>query len=771
MFKRLTYGIGGITLLGLVMFANTPVFAGTGRVIDDNNRVVMKGNVHPKARPENDIGTTDSSLPMERMVFTLKRSPAKQANLEKLLADQLDSASPNYHHWLTPEEFGNQFGLNDDEIGAITAWLTSQGFSIDEVGKGRNWINFSGQVHHVESAFRTKMHDYKVDGQIHHANAQEPSIPRALASQVAGVVSLHNFPLKALNTGAKLLATENVQPAYTDPTDGSHHLMVPGDFATIYNVNPLYNAGINGSGVSIAIVGHTNPPINDWSIFRDMMGLPNNPPQVITNVDPGDVSYNEDIEADLDVEWAGAVAKNATIIFVTSKSVATDGALLSIQFIVNNNVAPIMSTSFSACESMLSSAANAFFNNFWSQAAAQGITSFVASGDYGAGDCTTTDSNGNILSWALGVNGIASTPYNVAVGGTMFNEGSGNFWNIFNETGFSSALSYIPEVVWNENGMGGATGGGASSLYAKPIWQVGPGVPADGMRDIPDVSLAASLHDAYYVVVQGQPVPGGGVGGTSASSPAFAGLMALIVQKTGERQGNINPKLYQLGYSQYNLNGPKVFHDITSGNNSFQGVTGYTAGVGYDLATGLGSVDATVLVNNWPVQGGSYPAIANGGWNYNIPLYLPPGATSPTATSTYCASWGEYDCDFTRPTPLFGYISATSFAGSVPLYLPSGVAYPEGLTTSSTYCFSMGEYECDGYRTAPLFGYISATSFAASVPLYLPPSATSPTATNTYCANWGEYDCDFTRPTPLFGYMASPYCPFGGTFSGVTCNR
>jgi subtilase family serine protease len=568
------------------------------RPIDDNDTVVLPGNVYALARPEFDQGATRSSLRMERMILTLKRSPEKQVEVDTLFAELHDPSSPNYQRWVTPEEFGERFGPAPEDIEAIARWLMSHGFVVEEVAKGRAWVNFSGTVADVERAFRTQIHDYYIDGRLYHANVQDPSIPRALADVVAGVVSLHNFPRTMMHSKISPLMRTDLMPDYTS---GATHYLSPNDFSTIYNVNALYNAGIDGNGQNIAIVGRTHPSSSDWTTFRSMMGLSTNPPQVIVNgPDPGDLGGDEDVEADLDVEWSGAVAKNAGILFVVSKSTySTDGVDLSAQYIVNNNLAPVMSTSFSACESDLGTAGNNFYNDLWQQAAAQGITSFVSSGDAGAAGC---NSGSDTVGSGLGVNGLASTPYNVAVGGTQFNEGSGSYWNTSNGSGYASAVSYIPEVVWNQSGVtpGGSglwsTGGGASLEYDKPAWQASPGVPEDGQRDVPDISLSAATHDAYLVETRGALY---GVGGTSASSPSFAGLMALIVQNTGQRQGNANTRLYQLGNSQYGVSGAVVFHDSTSGDNSVPGVTGYSGTTGYDLCTGLGSVDAFALVNNW----------------------------------------------------------------------------------------------------------------------------------------------------------------------------
>jgi len=600
-------------LAGLTSASASTSFARPHRSIDDNDTVVLSGNIHPHARPESDVGATDPALVMERMVLSLRMPADKQEELNRLLADQQDPASPDYHRWLTPEQFGERFGAEQDDIDELTAWLTSHGFTVEKMPKGRSWINFSGTVAGVERTFRTRMREYHINGRRRHANDRDPEIPRGITDLVNGIVSLHNFPRKTMNSGIRQLAQEELIPEYTS---GSRHYISPADFATIYNVNALYNEGVDGSGQSIAIVGRTHPSSTNWSSFRSQMGLPANPPLVIVNgTDPGDQGADENGEADLDVEWSGAVARNATVKFVVSASTnTTDGVDLSAQYIVDNNLAAVMSTSFGQCESLMGSAENAFYRNLWQRAAAQGITSFVSSGDSGVAGCSGASATSATVK---GVNGLASTPYNVAVGGTQFNEGGGTYWNSVNGAGYSSAIGYIPETAWNESATvtGGSglwsTGGGVSSIYSKPAWQVSPGVPADGKRDVPDVSLTSAIHDGYLVRTQGSLSV---IGGTSAAAPAFAGLMALIVQKTGQRQGNANPRLYQIGNAQYGSGGAKVFHDIVSGNNSVPGLTGYAAATGYDLATGLGSVDAYALASQFMPSIGSQtvPAVF---WN------------------------------------------------------------------------------------------------------------------------------------------------------------
>lgn len=561
--------------------------------IDEEQRVALRGNLHPLANARYDVGMVAADYPMERMILTLLPDSSQGQTLDEFVSSLYNAESPSYHQWLTPSEYAERFGASNSDVTQIVDWLRSHGFESIDVSIGRQAIVFSGTAAQVRAAFHTSIHAYNVAGEIHHANAQEPEIPLALAQVVGGVVSLHDFRSSVMHRPVGKIA-----PQFTS---GGSHYLAPPDFATIYDLGPAYQQSINGSGQSVAIVARSNIRLTDVAQFRSSFGLPANSPQIILNgPDPGIWDANEETEADLDAEWSGAVAKNATIKFVVSKSTnTTDGVDLSAQYIVDNNLAPVMSTSFGLCEAWLGAAGNTFLNNLWEQAAVQGITVFVSSGDNGAAGCDSSSESSAVE--GLAVNGLCSTPYSVCVGGNEFNDTANPalYWSASNASGTQgSALSYIPEVVWNESGPTAglwASGGGASTVYSKPAWQTGVGVPADGKRDVPDVSLSAAGHDGYLIVQEGGLYV---VGGTSAASPSFAGIMGLVVQSAASRQGNANAVFYPLAAKQRS-GGAAIFHDITSGNNSVPGLTGFNATIGYDQATGLGSVDASVLVAHW----------------------------------------------------------------------------------------------------------------------------------------------------------------------------
>jgi uncharacterized protein (TIGR03437 family) len=552
------------------------------RPIDNRLTVTLPFSVHPKARREDDAGVVPANLALKRMKLLLHRSPAQQAALDQLLAAQQDPQSPEYHHWLTPDEFGSRFGFSQNDLNKVSGWLRQNGFTVDEIPKGRWMVVFSGTAALVQAAFHTELHYYNVGGTQHRANSDPLQIPAVLAPVVDGVLGIHDFQPKPVMSRAE------------KPKLGSNgtYFLSPSDFAAIYDLNPLYSAGISGAGQGIAIAGVCAIDPTVVQTFRTLMGLP--PTSVSVTIVPAapPVPCPEGalVEPYLDVEWAGAVARNASINLVAAGDLGD-----ALVYMVDNNVASVTSTSFEGCEPDNLGASNRFLLNLWQQASTHGITSLVSSGDSGAAGCDSPSAGQ--AGAGLAVNAICSTPYNVCVGGTEFAEGSG--FNLY-WSSQGNVLSYIPEMAWNESQLGDslfASGGGYSVVYAKSTvpWQTGN---STGFRGVPDVSLTAANHDGYFVCVDNGCNTSSYLYafGTSAASPAFAGIMAMVVQATGKAQGNVGSVLYKMAAATSFT----AFHDTTTGNNSVPGQTGYTAGPGWDPVTGLGSVDAAVLVNNWP---------------------------------------------------------------------------------------------------------------------------------------------------------------------------
>jgi pseudomonalisin len=594
--------------LGLTVFAQGTENRIAG-AIDDGQVVTLTGNVHPLARGEFDLGVAEPETVLERMVLELEPSPAQQAELDALVEAQHDPGSPLYQRWLTPSEYGARFGAGTRDVARISAWLRGHGFRVDEVAASNRLIQFSGTAADVADAFHTEIHRYKVDGVEHIANVQDPQIPAAFAGVVGGVISLHDFRRSSEISSKRQVASSGtnvrvgasaLSVAAPEYSSGTTHYLFPADWATIYDLNSLYSAGKTGTGASIAIVGRSNINASDVATFRSASELPANAPSIIyVSTNPGLLSGDQD-ESTLDVEWSGAVAPGAAVKFVVGASTSTtDGVDLSAQYIVNHATAPVVSTRYGSCEQDMGSTELAFYNSLWQQAASEGISAFVSSGDSGAAGCKGgSSSKGTIAA----VNGLCSSPYSTCVGGTEFNEGSNaaKYWSTTNSSSSESALSYIPEEVWNESALDGGTGlwsstGGASVVYSEPSWQKGVAgtSAANGMRAVPDVAMTAAGHDGYIIVEDGSYWV---IAGTSAASPSFAGVMALAVQAQGGKgQGCANPGLYAL------LNASKIpFHATPSGNNSVPGVSGFTASGGeYNLATGLGSVDGAVLVSDW----------------------------------------------------------------------------------------------------------------------------------------------------------------------------
>jgi len=647
-------------------------------MIDDASRVTLSGNVHPLAQPRFDAGRVEDSFAVDRLYLLLKRTPQQERALGQFLQDAHTPGTVTYHQWLTPEQFGKRFGAADSDIAAVTAWLESHGFKVNKVHPGRIAIEFSGNAAQVNEAFHTEIHRFSIPSggrvETHYANVSEPEIPAAFAALVAGISPMNSFHaqpmIKVAGKTSYDVRTHKAKAEWTYPDGGGQYTyeLAPADFAVQYDLGPVYAGGTTGAGQSIGILSISNVDLSLVQAYQKLFSLPANLPAVV--VDGNDPGLNDAAaEAYLDVELSGAVAPAAKVVLYTSAgSVLTDPLLTAGLRALEDNVVSVISMSYGVCEAALGAAGNAAWAQLWQEAAAQGISGFVSAGDGGAAGCDNFDSQG-FADDGLAVNGLGSTPYNVSVGGTDFyfsNYAAGgsaldaqlnSYWsNTTTTKPATSLLRPAPEQTWNNafgfNATDGgvytlanstmvAGSGGASSAaiyavsglaagYPKPAWQAGTGVPADKVRDLPDVSLFAANGSNYvYYPICAYPgdcanVASGGavyvtsVGGTSASSPAMAGIQALVDQATKSRQGQADYVYYALA-AKTASSAAKPFTDITLGGNEVPcdkgtpncalGISGqpkgfYTesccfAAAGYDRATGLGTVDVANLIKNW----------------------------------------------------------------------------------------------------------------------------------------------------------------------------
>ena len=622
--------------------------------VDGAARGTIAHSVAGRTKAATDLGQAPSDRRLDGVTLFFSRTAAQQAALDQLLAAQQTPGSPQYHKWLTPVQFGQQFGLSAADLAKVTSWLTAQGLTVSYIAPSNSLITVGGTVAQVQQAFGTSMHSVMSHGEQHIANVSDPVLPAAIATVVSGIGGLNDFKLVS-HARPRVVPASEATPAFTSGLSGSHYL-APGDFQTIYDSKPLLAAAINGAGATIAVMGQTDISLPEVAAFRAAAGLPAQVPTIIpaSAADPGS-QVNDIPEAQLDVEWAGASAPNATIVYVNSSSTTAGGAFGALQYAITQNVAPILSISYGNCEPAFDAAFVASFSALFQQANAQGQTVIAPAGDAGATDC---DNKSISAADGLAVDFPASSPYVTGVGGTMFVDTASpsSYWQSASGTTdqVTSALGYIPEAVWNEYAFFGglaAGGGGASAYFTKPIWQIGNGVPSDLSRDVPDIALnAGSGHDGYLYCV---PVITGVttlpsctngfrdasslftvVGGTSASVPSFASLLALVEQKIGATSGlgNINPILYGLG-------GSSAFHDVTSGSNNSPCVSGapdcqtansigFSATPGYDLTTGWGSIDANNLANAWQSAIPAGGASTTGSAGTVTTVTLPTGAQS-----------------------------------------------------------------------------------------------------------------------------------------------
>jgi subtilase family serine protease len=714
----------GISLLPAAQAQSTSARSTVTTPVSDNKMITLVGNVRPEANVLNDRGAVDGSMQLDHMLLQLKRPAEREAALTAKIESMHTPGSPDFHQWLTAEQIGSDYGPSAKDIAAVTGWLTSHGFEVNEVSKSGMVVDFSGNAAQLKNAFRTEMHALNVRGESHIANMQNPQIPAALADVVVGVSSLSDFQPKPMNKGisaaridgtskgivAKAATPQGVNPNFTVNAD--YQLVVPDDLHTVYNFGPVYNDGITGNGETVVVIENTNVySTADWDTFRSTFGLTKYKKGSFTQIHPGGcknpgVIVGNDGEAILDAEYSSAAAPNAAIVLASCADTKTTfGGLLAVIALINQRLPPpIMSISYGECEAGLGAAGNATYNTAYQQASAEGVSVFVSSGDEGAASC---DADQPKAQYGIAVSGFASTQYNVAVGGTDFGDTyawtNTSYWKKNNNAIYGSAKSYIPEIPWNDScastlitntvgynvpfgangfcnsaegeeyflttasGSGGPSNcafGNTSPLdgtpansgtckgYPKPNYQRGAfGNPADGVRDLPDVSLFAAngVWGHYYVFCYSDPAPnqGGapctgdpanwsGAGGTSFAAPIVAGVQALVNQSTGTPQGNPNYIYYALASQEYGGKGNNscnstlgngvdnscTFYDVTlgdmdvnclgtfncytpSGTNGVLSVSSkayekaYNSNAGWDFATGIGTLNVANLIANW----------------------------------------------------------------------------------------------------------------------------------------------------------------------------
>jgi hypothetical protein len=730
----------------LALCAATPAIAQTTSAkpqpritspIDSSSRATLAGSRPPRAVAADDLGAVPNTLQLHGISLVFSRSATQQTALDSLVAAQQNPASPLYHRWITPDQYAAQFGVADSDIAATQFWLEQQGFSIDSVARSRNRILFSGTAAQVASAFGAPLHYYLTPAtalqaaQKHFAPSADLTLPAALASSVLAIGNLSDFRLIPHIVHA---GNQSAQPRFTSSQTGSHFL-TPADVATIYDITPAYNSGYTGSNQSIAVVGQSAIDLTDITNFQTAVGIAAKTPIVLLVPGTGaSTTYADgnEAESDLDLEYSSTIAKGAQVHFLYAGN--TGGVWDAINYAIDQLTAPIISTSYGNCEPELGQSDYATDNAELEQAAAQGQTVVAAAGDDGSSDCFqygSKDTNNELLA----VDFPGSSQYVTAMGGTefptadvaacendYFDAPAGSSCNGSTYTAgsgsidiVSSAKSYIPEMVWNDDvaaasdGCPGtecdpiSSGGGGVSIYtAQPTWQAGTiagvAIPNNGKRMVPDIALTASPFNAPFAFCtsdktfwqsaqqascndglrdsSSQDLTVGG--GTSFDAPTFSALVAIINQaKNSTGQGVINSTLYSLAATAVYST---AFHDITSGGNQClsgsaycnpPATTDYAATTGYDEASGLGSIDFFNLLSAWPSSGAT--------------SLLPTSTTLTAATPTPASGAAD-----TITITVASIATSTSTpTGSVSVSVDGGTATILNLTAGvATYSFS-----------------------------------------------------------------------------------
>ncbi len=786
-------------------------------------QVIRLPNSHPLDVSALKPNLVSSNRPLNLRIALALRN---RAQMEKLLREQQDPASPQYHRWLTPEQFAAQFGPAPADVQAVERWLSHAGFRV--TGQIASMLQVQGTIGQAASLFAVQFAGSS-DGRLY-ANLQDPAIPSQFASVISAIDGLNNLvhanhsatqmpPIGASldvlsfrgESSVPMTLAENVPSAEPRPERSGPGVLPsyenqfgvafgPSDFYTFYDENSLLNYGIDGSGGGcFAVVEDSDFSDAAVSAFNSTFSLPAVSLTRIfvdSGTNPGYTS--DEVEALIDVEWGHAVAPGAAV-----RAYIGDGSLLGAQALVDalaqavqDNTCTSIDLSFYFCGGQRSFYTE-ILGKLYQQAALQGQSVFVSSGDEGAaGLVFNAKQNACVTATSRHVNEAAADPYVTAVGGTQF---------VPNYNGAGQDQGSVPENTWNETVTQGGTtthlgasGGGASPIFVKPAFQAGPGVPNDNKRDVPDVALAAGLLQPGYFLGDDPNQNGGALldccfGGTSVGAAIWAGIAQLIGQLDLQRGsagacggtgrcGSMNPRIYLLG-DQMDTAATGI-RDVTSGNNSFNGVTGFSAHPGYDQTTGWGTPDLGVFVNafvngSFVLHAGNL-SVAPKQRHFPPQLFSSVGSTSPQqaiaiinrnpvnlpATFSSISVTGTNPGDFQKVGDTCAPVLAAKSRCSVELvFKPTGLGLRSAtLTVSGAFANSPLEIPLVGSAVAPILHYGPKSFCFGKVALGTTSPGRTVTLTNTTkvpidVGSIVSSSNDFTETDDCVG---TPIAPQGG---------